>query len=311
MTARHLLTILLTAPAVMAAALVARASEPNNSPSSATMLPAGQLSVTDLLTGDTGRPDTILGHFNPSFTTMLGSDDNSSTLGDGKASEMMGVPLYSNGSAYFRVTGSDDELFTKNHMQSGRYSITFNVHDPLGNLVPDKSFTEFEDVTPHELDNVWINPSSPEPGYSDWTGFTVDAVINNVIGPGTGDSLDFFTFTGFQAFQPFTVQLTNAEFVGLIGWYSESNSLLEVSNPADSLPTLSGVADSSGHVTIGVTGMGDINFLGEHSQVGQYTLAFVPEPSAGVAMAIGAVLMSWYGMARCARRRNTSGESIV
>lgn len=309
MTARNLMTIFCGALAALAVTAAARATEPNNTPGSATTLPAGQLSVTDSLDGNQGRPDTILGHFNASFSTLLGSDDNSSSMGNGQASEMLAVPLASNGSAYFQITGAADTSFIKNHTQAGRYSITLNVRDPLGNLVPDKSLIEYEDVVPHELDGVWINPSPAMPGYANWNGFTVDAIINNIVGPGTGDSLDFFTFTGFQAFEPFTVELTNAQFAGLIGWYSDANNLLGVSNPGDAIPTLSGVADSAGNVKIGVTGIGDFSFLGEHAQVGTYTLAIVPEPTAALAMATGGILLGWYGTRR-RRRRSKRGESV-
>ncbi len=105
MTARHILTILLTVATAIAATAAVRATEINNSLGTATVLPSGQRSVTDTLDGDVGRPDTILGHYNSSYTTLLGSDDNGSPLGDGTASAMLGVPLDANGGVYFRITG--------------------------------------------------------------------------------------------------------------------------------------------------------------------------------------------------------------
>ena len=309
MTARHILTILLTVATAIAATAAVRATEINNSLGTATVLPSGQRSVTDTLDGDVGRPDTILGHYNSSYTTLLGSDDNGSPLGDGTASAMLGVPLDANGGVYFRITGAPDMYFIKNHTQSGRYSVNLTVHDPLGGIVADMSRTENDDVIPYELDNIWINPGAPEPGYSDWDGFTVDVTINNILGPGTGDSLDFFTFTGFGAFQPFTVNL-NAQFAGMTGWYDPLN-VLHMSDPNDPLATLSGIADAAGNVTIGVTGWGDLNLVGQHSQIGQYTLTFVPEPSTGLAMGIGGMLMGWFCTTRRRGRRNGNSGSVV
>lgn len=272
----------------------ARATEPNNLPSMATVLPGGQLVVHDDLNGNVGRPDTILGLYDPAYSTLMASDDESSPLGNGHASRLLGVPVRSNGSAYFRVTGAPDSTFVSNHMQSGQYSVRYDVRNPMGDLVPEKSFTEYESVSPLSLDNVWMNPSAPPAGFLNWTGFTVDVTVNNVVGPGTGDSLDFFVFTGLAPFATISATITDAEFDALIGIYNNNTlALSSVGGP----PTLVGQADAAGNVKIGVTGLGDDTFGGAHALVGEYTLAVavVPEPATLVLLSTGAALCgAWW-----------------
>jgi hypothetical protein len=310
MTARNLTTMLLGTAMALAIPLAARGAEPNNSIGASTPLPGGQRVVSDALDGNSGRPDTILGHYNPAFSVLYDSNNDGSPMGNGKASQLLGVPVLTNGGAYFRVTGAPDAAFIKNHAQAGRYKVMFDVRDPQGNLVPGKSFVEYEEVSPFQLDNIWMNPSaSPDPGNPTWTGFTVDVTVDNIVGAGTGDSLDFFTFAGFQPFEPFTAELSQSDFPGLIGWFSAPNVLVAASDPQALVPTLSGVADEFGRVTIGVTGIPDLGFLGEHAEVGNFTLSIVPEPSSAMALGLGAMLVGWYLSRAQANRRRTGGAS--
>ena len=85
--------------------------EPNNSAATATILNSGQFSITDGLNANVGRPDTLLGLWDPEYTTLLDSDDNDSSLGNGFASQLTFVPLNANGSAYFMITGAADTDF--------------------------------------------------------------------------------------------------------------------------------------------------------------------------------------------------------
>jgi hypothetical protein len=123
--------------------------------------------------------------------------------------------------------------------------------------------------------------------------------LNNVVGPGTGDSLDFFTFTGLTPSAPFQVQLTDAQFSGLIGLYS-GNTLVSSGILVGGVPTVSGIADSLGRVKIGVTGAGDNTFVGAHVQTGQYTLQLllVPEPASAILLASGAGFAAICGRSR-------------
>ncbi len=152
-------------------------------------LTSGQLIVSDNLNGDVGRPATILGEYSdPRYQTLLASNTTGSVLGNGQASELTGIPLRSNGSAYFRVSGAPDSNFTGQQTQSGSYSYQFDIFDAQHNLIQSIA-PAFENVVPGMIDNIWLDPSS-DPRR---VGGTVNVTLNNVIGPGTGDSLRIST----------------------------------------------------------------------------------------------------------------------
>ncbi len=300
-------TILLLLPTFLSLAVSsAFAADPNNTPGTATILPGGQLVVLDSLDGSAGRPDTILGLFDPSGTTLLDSDDNGSSLGNNFASQLLDVPIFSDGSIFFKVTGSPDSTFVGNHVQNGKYAWFLDVRDPNGQIVPglSQSFAN-EEISPFNQDSIWLLPSaSPDPLNPNWVGFTVDMTINNIVGPGTGDSLDFFTFTGLEPFQEFTATL-DANFPALIALY-DGNTRIATSSIFDLVPTLVGTADFLGRVKVGVTGGADSNFTGAHVAVGQFSLevvpVLVPEPGSIMLLGFGAVLMGLSKLNRSRRR---------
>lgn len=291
---RHYLLAAACGLAWFALAACARAEpihEPNNSPGAAYMLPSGQMAVSDDLNGTQGRPDTLLAEYNMTYSTLLAMADNTPGVGNGLGSQLLDVPLLFNGAALFRVTGAPDTGFVGDHTQSGKYSITYEVHNPAHELV--KTLTQYEWVTPGMVDNMWLPPDN---SLADWTGYTADVTVNNIVGPGSGDSLDFYMFSGLEPFMPFTAQLTDVAFDALIGLY-DGNTLVATGTLVDGVPTLSGMADSMGRVKIGVTGAGDGTFVGAHDKVGTYTLQVtaVPEPAGFVLFAAGAALLcaSW------------------
>ena len=257
----------------------------------------------DDLNGNVGRPDTLLGAYDPAFHTLSASDDNSSAAGNGTASELVGVPLRTNGSAYFRVTGKADTSFTGNHTQSGTYSVRYDLFDAHGVLFKTMPL-EFENVAPGMVDNIWLDPpSTPEPQRA---GGTVNVTINNIVGPGTGDSLDFFLFSGLLPFQKFDAMVTGAEFPALLGLFNTQTRVL-VSSNSDVMPGLVGFADSQGRVLVGVSGKPDSLFKGAHAEVGDYTVEIipvvVPEPSAGVLLIVGGALAGFLARRRRQTRR--------
>ena len=271
----------------------------NSTPATALALTSGKLIVSDDLNGNVGRPATILGEFEDSrFQKLLTSDAAGSVLGNGLASQLIGVPLRFNGSAYFRVSGAPDVNFTGEQTQSGSYSYQFNVYDAQHNLIQTIA-PQFENVTPGMVDNIWLDPST-DPRR---VGGTVDVLLNNVIGPGTGDSRDFFVFSGLQPFQPFSAKIDVATFPAMIGQFNNSNVLVSKSSPADPTATITGHADALGRVLIGVTGAPDSGFTGQHSEVGTYTLEVVPvtvpEPSTALLLVVGAALAGCWR--RCRR----------
>ena len=207
-----------------------------------------------------------------------------------KGSQLLNIPLRQNGSAYFRVSGTGDNGFTGNHSEAGRYSILYQIRDPLHNLV--KTYPlEFEDVVPGMFDNIWIDPDNSKP---DWTGYTVDVTINNIVGAGTGDSLDFWIFSGLLPGQAFTAKINTSTFGALLATVNSSNVLTAISNPNDPFATLTGFADGQGKVRLGVSAVGDTLFKGEHAATGTYTLQVipvaVPEPSSMALALMGGIL---------------------
>lgn len=294
--------------AAVLSAVTARAAEPNNTPPAATILPGGQLIVNDSLDGTPGRPDTRLGIFDPSFTTLQLADDNSSPLGNSFASQLTGVPLRSDGSLYFQITGGPDVAFADLHLESGKYAWYLDVRDPDGVLVPSLSKWQNDELSPLTTDTEWLDPAvSPDPGNPNWVGYTADITLNNVIGPGTGDSLDFWLFTGLAPFQEFTATFAG-EFAGLIAQYDAANVRISQTNAFDAIPTLTGTADLLGRVKIGVTGVGDSNFAGAHVAAGDYTLALavVPEPGSVILAGLGAAgVWFWLRQNRSRRRSNS------
>jgi hypothetical protein len=147
------------------------------------------------------------------------------------------------------------------------------------------------------LDSIWNLPDNSIPN---WTGYTADVTVNNVVGPGTGDSLDFFLFSGLTPNTPFLATLPVAEFDGVLGHYSSANVLLATSTLVEGVPTVAGVADNLGRAKIGVTGLGDSAFVGAHVEVGAYTLQIVevPEPAGAILAACGAGLAGLYWIGR-------------
>lgn len=297
--ARHTLLAGIICCALVARLEAAPIFEPNNSKATATLLNAGTLVVNDSLNGNAGRPDTILGHYNASYSTLLGSSDNGSPLGNGFASQMLGVPLDANGSAYFRITGAPDTSFIGAHTQSGQYYVQFDLYDSSGAFFKTLPL-EFEKVDPGMLDNIWIDP--PAVFEPQRVGGTVNVTIQNIVGPGSGDSLDFFWFSGLLPNQQFTATLT-ADFSARLGLFGGPSNTLQQSN-GDATPTITAMADGLGRALLAVTGLGDTNFGGVHAEVGNYTLAvapyLVPEPATITLAIVGIALAA---MCRCTRRR--------
>jgi hypothetical protein len=272
--------------------------EPNNSPGAAHALPGGQMLVSDDLNGDDGRPEILLGQYTPTYGSLLAMGSPAPGVGNGLGSQLLGIPLFSNGMAFFRVTGAPDTTFDGSHVQDGQYSVTYQVYDPAHQ--PVKTVTQYEWVTPSMIDNVWLPPDT---SVANWTGYTTDVTVNNVVGPGSGDSLDFFTFSGLDPFMPFTARLTDAGFDALIGLY-DGDVQVGVGMLVAGVPTLSGIADATGSVKLGVTGLGDNDFVGAHAETGQYTLEVIPipEPAGIVLWGIGAALFCLFSKSRLVGR---------
>ena len=150
------------------------------------------------------------------------------------------------------------------------------------------------------VDSMWVNPPAiPEP---ERNGGFVTATIENIVGPGDGDSLDFFLFSGMQPNQPFTATLS-ADFNARLGLFGGPSKTLQASSGTPT-PTISGVADGLGRALFGITGLDDTTFGGVHAEVGTYTLTVapmaVPEPGSVVLLAAGVATLAIF---RRRRRR--------
>lgn len=241
------------------------AAEPNETFATATVLSPGVLVVSDALTpGYSNEPDTLLGTRN-SLGDIDVVDDDSSTLGNGTASGVFGVPIPF-GSIAFAVTGRPNFSFDGLHDENGRYEVFVDVYDENEELLETLTASRLlavDAVDEFSFSNVaWVNGS-------------YDVNIDNVI-PDGGD-VDFFRFTGLTAGASFTAETLAAltsDIDTFLGWFDASGTLIasDDDGAGGSLSKLVGVVPAGGALTFAVTGYGDDSFLGQHFENDSYQL---------------------------------------
>lgn len=279
-----------------------QATEPNDEPAGASEVPlppgSNSVEVMDSLDGTAGRINTLLGHFDPTYGTLYAQDDDGSPAGDGTASALFQRPVEGDGSFFVRVTGAGDSGFEGLHSLSGAYRIRFDVYDSGGGLLestycPD-SFGGgagdcLDSLEPTGMDNHWLNADPNR------VGGHVDVVIDNLLGAGTGDALDFWRFTGLPAGLPFMAEIVASEFDSRLGLFDGEVEARPLGDSVAMLTSLSGTVPGSGELLVGVTGESDIDFLGEHAEAGNYTLrvVVVPEPTAWALASVAAASCGW------------------
>ena len=108
---------------------------------------------------------------------------------------------------------------------------------------------------------------------------TVDGQLTN------GD-LDFFTFSGLDAGNLFTAEITSEALDPLLGLLDDSGNILAINDDkADNsvLSLLTGTVPASGSLNLVGSGLRDINLTGDHFESGSYTLSLetftLPKPS--------------------------------
>ena len=241
------------------------AAEPNETFATATLLDPGVLTVADELTPASLEPDTLLGVRN-NFGSVYATDDDSSPRGNGLASGLEGVPTNS-GSIDFSVTGYTDGGFSGNHDESGAYRVYVDVYDFFDDFL--LTLTADRVMQPGVVDDFNY------PGDADWIGGSYDVAIDNDFG-GVAD-VDFFTFTGLTPGATFTAETVDPTVPVLdtrLGWFGPAGTLIafDEDSGAGFLSLLGGVVPANGALTFAVSGTADVDFAGDHGEVGGYEL---------------------------------------
>lgn len=98
--------------------------------------------------------------------------------------------------------------------------------------------------------------------------------------------IDFFSFSDIDQGSLFTVETTSQEVDPLLGWLDDSGNILVINDDRSDnsvSSVLTGRVPPSGNLNLAVTGLRDINLVGDHFESGSYTLSLqsftLPEPS--------------------------------
>jgi hypothetical protein len=255
---------------------VNEAAEPNNTFATATLLPLGTRRVSDALTpGTPSGPDTLLSIRNES-RLIVDVDDNSSDLGDGRASGFSIVDVNPLGSIDFVVTGAGDDGFTGDHNQSGDFKVIVDVFDEDGFYID--LLSEVRTLKPGFVEEFSFRNSFYEGG-------TYEVNVDNALTPITDGDVDFFTFTGLAPGFPFTAQTYDSLWPPdlwphsgvdtVLGWFDATGALLDANDDGGTglLSRITGVVPANGKLTFAVSGyLDDENFFGNHVQSGIFTL---------------------------------------
>ncbi len=259
-------------------------------PSSPEPLPPGVLMTSGILDGNEGRLDTLLGHYSGGFFSLLASDDNGSSFGGSGASGFFGLTLEIDDAIWLKMTGAGNPTFASSstHTQLGQYQIYYDFYDSGGTFL-EQIISPVDSLEPSALEVIH------QPGPVGSGGGTVDVNINTLVGPGTGNAIDFWLFPDFTPGTEFQASITLGDFDTGLGLYDAVGGSLidfDIDSGPGGLSLISGLVPASGELVIGVTGAADATldgFLGEHEEMGSYTLQvhLIPEPGSFMLLALG------------------------
>ncbi|MBC1222983.1 hypothetical protein GNF10_15400 [Nostoc sp. UCD121] len=100
--------------------------------------------------------------------------------------------------------------------------------------------------------------------------------VNSVDGQLENESVDFYTFSNFDAGNLFTVEVNSQSFDPLIGRLNDFGKIIEINDDQSDnnvLPILTGEIPASGNLNLALSGLRDINLTGNHFESGSYTLS--------------------------------------
>ncbi|WP_428307234.1 dockerin type I domain-containing protein [Lacipirellula sp.] len=247
------------------ASALAQAAEPNETFATATILAPGVLTVSDQLVQP---PDTILGIRN-FLGAIVDFDDDSSPVGNGHASGLVGVPTQQqNGTISFVISGYGDDDFVGNHGESGALDVYVQTYDSFGD--PANLFTSSATLAPGSVEEYSFVDEDAVLG-------SYDVYIDNLGYFSVNADIDYFTFTGLTPGAPFTAQTFDPQNIAIdtqLGWFGDSGFLISEDDDggSDGLSLLTGTVPPNGKVTLAVTGTNDDAYLGDHFASGPYEL---------------------------------------
>ncbi len=251
------------------------AAEPNQTFATATLLPAGQLTVSDslfagTLSGGSGNfPDTLLGSLDL-FGQIEFTNDDDSPYGDGRASALVNIPTNS-GTIDFKVTGFGDDDFIGLHDEFGAYEYEIEVDDGSGGLID--TLTGARTLSAGAVDRITLSDA-------EWIGGGYNVFLDNAPGATLqGGDIYFFRFVGLTPGATFTAETFDpsaTDIDTILGRFSSTGALVDFNDDYDAdlnfLSRLTGTVPASGQLYFAVAGLGDDNFTGTHGEQGDYEL---------------------------------------
>lgn len=259
----------------------AKASEPNDTFGTATVLSPGVLYVSEELTLDDANfdyPDTLLRAVDENGQT-IGLDDDGAPLdfGDGRASALFDLPFDPTvgGQINIDISAYPDGNFVGSHSDQGYVEALYEVFDSNGELVDEFSDVGFLEqgstLSFVHFDNAWAG------GY-------YNVILENTAGFYYRGDIDFFTFTGLTPNAGFAAEILDPAFSGVdtvMALFDDTGAPIEYDDDdgAGVLSKIEGVVPVSGKLHFAVAGYSEPDeyhtypgFVHKHSEEGQYDL---------------------------------------